>query len=189
MNRLQLINFLIKDRGYQSYLEIGCKGDATFSRVECESKTGVDPISGGTHRMASDWFFSQNEETFDLVFVDGLHLSEQVLKDVDASLAVLNSGGVVLIHDCLPQTRDQQWRDMVRGPWTGDVWKAAVILRQRSDIDVAVYGNDWGIGVVIPRKNTDLLKVEGRLTWGTLQDNRQEWLRLMDEEGLREFLK
>ena len=38
---------------------------------------GVDPMSGGTHRMTSDEFFRRNREQwhykFDLVFIDGLH--------------------------------------------------------------------------------------------------------------------
>ena len=52
--------------------------------------------------MTSDEFFSQNKETFDLIFIDGLHIHEQVLKDIDNSLNVLNENGVILLHDCLP---------------------------------------------------------------------------------------
>ena len=33
--------------------------------------------------MTSDEFFIQNKNTFDLIFIDGLHIYEQVIKDID----------------------------------------------------------------------------------------------------------
>ena len=43
MDRIELINTLIRLRGYRDYLEIGVKGGKAFLAVEVERKTGVDP--------------------------------------------------------------------------------------------------------------------------------------------------
>jgi hypothetical protein len=109
---------------------------------------GVDPVHGGAHRMTSGAFFDQNTGCFDLVFVDGLHLREQVVRDVENAARWLNPGGCIVLHDCLPTRREQQLRTQPGGgrPWTGDVWKAVVDLRQRPEFDIAVLDDDWGAG-------------------------------------------
>jgi len=187
-NRLQLLNYLIGTRGYQSYLEIGCGGDQTFHAVAAEHKVGVDPCSGGTLRMNSDEFFRINQEPFDLVFIDGLHLCEQVLRDVQNSLGCLRAGGCIVLHDCLPTRREHQARRPLERDWTGDVWKAVVELRRRPNCDIAVLDADWGLGVVLPRPNSDALAAVPELTWETYQGRRKELLRVMDFPRLQQFL-
>ena len=69
----ELINALIVELGCRTYLEIGCKDNSTFDKVNVERKVGVDPERGGTLRMTSDAFFASDTQKFDIVFVDGLH--------------------------------------------------------------------------------------------------------------------
>ena len=99
--RTDLINYLITKHGYQTYLEIGLADGKNLESVIAPHKVGIDPspASPATHRMTSDAFFAVNKETFDIVFVDGLHLYEQALKDVENALACLNPGGVIVMHD------------------------------------------------------------------------------------------
>src|ERR1700731_3738491 len=88
-----LILEVIRLRGYQSYLEIGCQADGTFARVDVRRKVGVDPVSGGTVRMTSNEFFASNrEEMFDAIFIDGDHHHDQVLVDAYNALWRLNDG-------------------------------------------------------------------------------------------------
>lgn len=108
MQRWDLLNALIRWRGLTSYLELGCHENATFRAVECAEKVGVDPLRGGTLRLTSDEFFARNDRTFDLILIDGLHTFAQSLCDVCNSLSVLSSGGVIVLHDCLPETEAQQ---------------------------------------------------------------------------------
>jgi len=96
MNRQDLFRYLIQRNAYRSYLEIGCETARTFAQVQLRRKVGVDPRHGGTLRMTSDEFFAQNREAFDLVFVDGLHLCEQVLRDVDNAVRCLTPGGCIV---------------------------------------------------------------------------------------------
>ena len=53
MDRTLLILYLKKRFGYASFLEIGCRSDANFSRAPFVDKVGVDPVAGGTVRATS----------------------------------------------------------------------------------------------------------------------------------------
>lgn len=192
MNRVQLIKRLIERRGCRSYLEIGCDRNRTFDAVAAPHKVGVDCRRGGTLRITSDEFFRINRERFDLVFVDGLHLHEQVIRDVENSLACLNPDGCVVIHDCLPKRREHQERrpGLAGSEWTGDVWKAIIHFRERPDCDVAVLDADWGLGVLLARPNTDpISSLPPQLTWEGFVAHRNKWLRVVDLEGLWAFLQ
>jgi len=86
--RFEIIQKIINKKKFQNYLEIGCYDNTNFSRINIRNKIGIDPISGGTHRMNSDEFFSSNNKKFDCIFIDGLHIYKQVRKDILNSLAV-----------------------------------------------------------------------------------------------------
>lgn len=189
MNRIELINRILLKRDLRRYLEIGCAGNRTFNAINAEIKVGVDPVRGGTIRATSDDFFQDSKEKFDLVFIDGLHLCEQVLRDVRNSLKILTPNGVIIVHDCLPRQESHQWRQAQRGAWTGDVWKAIVELRQDPDCDTVVLNADWGLGVVLPRRNSAPLRLLGSLSWSRYQRQRDELLRVVDETQLFEFLR
>lgn len=192
-DRIQLLRFLEARIPCKSYLEIGCHRDRVFKVIRAPRKVGVDPKRGGTHRMTSDEFFRTNQEKFDLVFIDGLHEARQVLRDMEQSLAVLNDRGVIVLHDCNPLSEEAQRvpAPCPGVPWNGDVWKAIVLLRSRSDVDVAVGDFDYGCGVVLPRPNSRPLRVERgleALTFAELDANRVEWLRLMTGGELIDFI-
>lgn len=149
MKRWDLINYLIRKNNYKSYLEIGTRKNETFSRVKINKKVGVDPESGGTHRMTSDEFFKQNKDKFDIVFIDGLHLNEQVKKDIENSLACLNEAGTIVCHDMNPKDEINQQRERVVSQWNGDCWKAwANLRRDRNDLKMFVLDIDHGLGVI-----------------------------------------
>ena len=38
--------------------------------------------NGNIYKMSSDIFFKSNKKYFDIIFIDGLHLEEQVDKDI-----------------------------------------------------------------------------------------------------------
>jgi hypothetical protein len=188
-NRIGFLNQLIRHFKFRSYLEIGCGDDRTFDRVAAADKVGVDPVGGGTLRMTSDHFFKVNRKRFDLIFIDGLHLREQVLRDVANALRALRSGGCIVLHDCLPKTEMQQARIRRTKAWTGDVWKAVAELRTDPDLDVAVADADWGLGVVVPRPNSDPLRLSSPLTWDDYVRDRARLLRVMDSLAVIDFVR
>ena len=50
-----------------------------------------------------DQFFRKNKESFDLIFLDGLHTYEQTIKDINNGIQSIQDNGIILIHDCLPK--------------------------------------------------------------------------------------
>jgi len=152
--RSDLINKLIAVNGYTTYLEIGCHRDQCFGSIKADYKVGVDPASGGTLRMTSDDFFASNSETFDIVFIDGLHIYEQVRRDILNSAKVLNENGTILMHDCLPTCCLAQYRFPAGlDVWNGDTWKAFIEARAMPDLDSATCLIDHGVGVIKKRNN------------------------------------
>ena len=191
-SRFDIINKIIKKKKFESYLEIGCQSDVNFSKIIIKNKIGVDPQSGGTHRMTSDDFFKQNKSTFDLIFIDGLHVYEQVLKDIENSLKVLNENGVILIHDCLPAKIWHQTIPQTHSSWNGDVWKSIVKSRTRIDIDTYTIEADQGLGLILKRKNKDLLvdKIENfkNLKFRDYYIHHKKFMRIIDENDVLEII-
>ena len=128
-----------------------------FDNVNCSYKVGVDPVSGGTVRKTSDQFFAQNNDSFDCIFIDGLHTYAQVKKDINNSLKCLNKNGIILLHDCLPNNFYAQATPRCQWTWNGDVWKAIVECRTNKNLDVYTCYADFGIGVIFNRSNKNLL--------------------------------
>ena len=155
--RIDLLNEIVARRNVQSYLEIGCRDDDCFSQIQAPHRVGVDPVSGGTVRATSDEFFANNTERFDLIFVDGLHLYEQVLEDIRNSLAALQPGGAIVLHDCLPTNCVAQYRQQSSREWNGDVWRAIVAARTWPDVDTVTCLIDQGVSVIRARTNGDPL--------------------------------
>ena len=52
-------------------------------------------------KNTSNDFFSNNFQSFDLIFVDGDHSSGQVKKDINNSWKILNNGGYLILDDYL----------------------------------------------------------------------------------------
>ena len=154
-----------------NYLEIGVEYGNTFCNVLCENKTGVDPSHKVTsnkpeyyqiQNMTSDVYFNQCAtfakiieqslshhhfrpahafRRFDVVFIDGMHHAENVVRDLNNSLEYANPMVTVYLDDVLPLNREEQEKIPKRHkiedgilkyvtPWTGDVWKVAFYLLQ-----------------------------------------------------------
>ena len=182
MNRTDIIQLLIDKVNAKSYLEIGVSGGENFQKIRCEKKVGVDPelTSPATIFLPSDDFFQQNQDKFDVIFVDGLHHSDQVLRDINNSLEVLNDGGYIVCHDMNPEKEEHQIIPFQGGIWNGDCWKAFVQLRQeRRDLEMFVVNTDYGCGVI--RKGSQVpLAINEEINFQTFNKNRSQWLNLIE---------
>jgi len=157
LTRSFIINNIIQRKKYETYLEIGCDKNILFNSVKIKKKIGIDPVSGGNLRMTSDSFFKNNQNKFDLIFIDGLHQYEQVKRDVYNSLKFLNDHGVILLHDCMPSSFMRQAPKRSSNIWNGDVWRNIVELRTLDQIDTYTIYADHGIGLILKRKNRNKL--------------------------------
>ena len=137
-------------------MEIGCFENENFDKINIESKTGVDPVSGGTVRDTSDNFFLKNQIFYDIIFIDGLHIYNQVRKDIANSLKFLKPNGIIILHDCLPLKIRDQMVPRSHEHWNGDTWKALVEVRTLENVDTYTILADNGLGVVLKRKNRNI---------------------------------
>ena len=187
--RWDLIEYLIKKNNYSDYLEIGCDQDQLFSKIKIQNKVGVEPVSGGNIRKTSDDFFKENNKKFDIIFIDGLHTYYQVKKDILNSVDSLKENGIILVHDCMPDSMSKQAVPRYRMVWNGDVWKTIVDLRQNNNLEIYTCKIDQGIGVIKKNKNSSVLKIKKTIKDLKFEDyynNYKEYLRVID---LDEFKK
>lgn len=172
-SRLELINLALKKTNAKKYLEIGCDKNKIFRNIECEYKVGIDPARGGTHRMYSDEFFNQNLETFDVVFIDGLHHYDQVKRDFDNSLKFLNASGIIILHDMMPRSPEEAVvpiPETLPHTWVGDVWRLAFELANRENVVFNLVLIDNGCGIAW--KGTQSSKnINVDASWDFYQEN------------------
>ena len=180
MIRSDIINHLIEKYNYQTYLEIGLGDGRNYLRINCRHKECVDPYEGDfdrnysvdvnefirehilTYQMTSDEFFETEgrDKKYDLIFIDGLHMEEQVDRDILNSLRHLNEGGRVVVHDCLPFSKEAQLpvEERIDGNWNGTVWKSIPKLALMG-IEYFVVDTDFGCGIIEYHPNADKLEL------------------------------
>jgi len=177
----EIINHLIKTNNFTKYLEIGVYIPSdNFDLINVTTKHSVDPCvefetDNVDYKYTSDDFFSflENDKLelpsdykWDVIFIDGLHISTQVDRDFNNAFNHLSENGFILIHDANPPTlwhaREDYLVDGVQCPWNGTVWKAVYKLNAlRSDLVVHTVGGegaegyikgigdcDWGLSVI-----------------------------------------
>jgi hypothetical protein len=191
MRRYDIINTLIKKNNYKKYLEIGIQEGICFRHVNCEYKVGVDPAldSSATFKITSDEFFKNlnKNEKFDIIFIDGLHTSEQVDKDIENSLNVLNENGVILLHDCNPLIEDYAKEYPIHDNWMGTVYLSIIKLRlYRDDLSITTIDTDAGVGILKRNKSNKInYKYEESMNWNFFEKNRNEILNLISVEDFQ----
>ena len=225
MNRLELIQILMQQKGLRNYLEIGVENGHIFFRIKSRFKVAVDPkfIFNATRRFGkallnpynlnnqyfektSDAFFEQDAERVlaqtkvQLALIDGMHEYHYALRDVENTLRYLTDDGVIILHDCNPQSAGAAGRfeDWTEGVWNGDVWRTIIHLRsQHPDLNVFVLDCDHGLGIVTKRR-TEREQVGPSLpsftpaqiqalTYDAFDQNRNEWLNIKPAAYAYEF--
>lgn len=153
--RTKLLNKLIQDNNYKSYLEIGIDNCENFNAINIETKISVDPTDlrgcKPMFMLTSDEFFSINKSKFDIIFIDGMHTFEVSYRDLLNSLDVLNENGVIILHDTFPKRYEYQTVPATVPCWTGDVWKT--ILKAQLEIkNICIFTYDVESGITLIKK-------------------------------------
>jgi len=175
IKRYDIINYLIEKYKLVNYLEIGVFQGENIRKVKAFHKDGVDPGHEGyvvpevNYPMTSDDFFDllkgHEDIKYDIIFIDGLHHTDQVKKDIRNSLNHIVEGGFILLHDCNPVSYEAQLVPRQTIAWNGDVWEAFVDFKAHyPKMKCSVIDTDFGVGVI---------KIGERLC--TLQANIWDW--------------
>lgn len=152
MSRHQLLAGLHEALRPRTYFEIGVRfGDSlALSRART---IGVDPAYAiraplhcdiQTFTDTSDDFFARpgafehfDGAGIDLAFIDGMHMSEYVLRDFMNAEAHAAPGAVFVLDDVLPRNDLEAYRIRRTKAWAGDVYKVLEVLRtHRPDLTI-----------------------------------------------------
>tara|TARA_Y100000401_G_scaffold96447_1_gene83505 strand:- start:321 stop:944 length:624 start_codon:yes stop_codon:yes gene_type:complete len=201
VKRYDLLNHLIDTYGFINYLEIGVWAGECIKNVKAEHKDGVDPgIEGNidkhlpdecNYRISSDRFFEllEGEDIkYDLIFIDGLHYSQQVKKDIENSLKHLQPYGMIMLHDCNPQTYESQVVPRMSSTWHGDVWKAYVEFKHtHPQFKTYVVDTDCGCGIIVNNEDHSKSSWDFDYDYKNLEKNRIELLNLISVDEFKEI--
>jgi hypothetical protein len=140
---LQAVHQRLRPR---TYLEIGVGNGRSLALSRARS-VGVDPtfaidveLDGDVAlvRTTIDEYFARPDplaltggRRFDLVFIDGLHLFEVVLRNFCHAERMSTPWSVIIVNGVLPRKQSQARRSPVSPDWTGDVYKLTGVLRKR----------------------------------------------------------
>jgi len=210
--RTDIINHLLsKFNRNTTYLEIGVRNpDANFNHIKAHKKYSVDPGLEFAENpvdfpLTSDAFFDQLSDgkvldkaiKFDVVFIDGLHLAEQVDRDITNALEYIQDDGFIVLHDCNPPTSWHAREDYsdhltpARGQWSGSTWKALMKYRTVSDLQSCCIDTDWGVGVIskTQKVGNSIETTNPFYEYTVLEKNRKELLNLISFEELKQRIE
>ena len=209
--RTEVINKILSKKSNDTvYLEIGVRNpEDNFYSVKSSIKYSVDPglevkTNKADFKLTSDEFFKQlragkilsKDCRFDVIFIDGLHLAEQVDRDIDNALNFLKDDGFVVLHDCNPPT---EWHaretysfysSPADGAWNGTVWKAFLKRRFEKSLYSCCIDTDWGVGIISKNINigSPTNKVNPFFEYREFDKYRKDYLNLISFEEFIKFL-
>ncbi len=154
LTRSERLNKLTSISQSSRYLEVGVSQGITFNEIEIDYKVAVDPkfqLDKTKYandkvvflEVSSDEFFTsyaKQFESFDLIYLDGLHTFEQTFRDFCASIACSHSKTIWLIDDTFPRSyaqaqsslqdcrRIQKFSGKKEKSWMGDVFKVIAAI-------------------------------------------------------------
>lgn len=207
--RYDIINFLLTSLNRDTtYLEIGVRNpNDNFNKIDSKIKYSVDPgiefkENPVDFKVTSDEFFDKlrrgevltSNIKFDVIFIDGLHLAEQVDRDIKNALEFIKDDGYIVLHDCNPPSEwhARENHSYSLSPagyfWNGTTWKAFLKARYRNDITSACIDTDWGVGVISKNKFLGKAPVIQNefFEFSILEGNRKELLNLISFDELKE---
>lgn len=210
--RTEIINYIISHFNRDiNYLEIGVRNpNHNFVHIKAKNKYGVDPgveykENPVDFKMSSDAFFKSLEKgtilnkniKFEVIFIDGLHLAEQVDRDIENALKYLTEDGFIILHDCNPPTEWHAREDFrythtpAKWFWNGTTWKAFLKWRFEKYNTSCCINSDWGVGIITNHINLGgkIMNQNRFYEYSVLSENREELLNLISFDEFKNRLE
>lgn len=211
LTKFDIVNRLAKVNGFASYLELATPTTGnTYTKVDrgvfADCRRVIYRAPPGSVEFSTDVASSSLDsregvavatktgESFDVVFVDPHHDRTTSRVDIEQALEVLATGGVMVVHDCLPPRRSMAGEMFEPGEWVGQTYLAFLdVMRDYAELEFCVVDTHWGVGIVWrrseggPRRRQMLPpSVEiGRIDydrWSVFRRRRRELMRTITPE-------
>jgi hypothetical protein len=165
--KVEIVHTLTDWHGYRRYLEFATSTTGgKFSRID---RTRFDDCRRLMYRIADTFddgypidyrapgldiseplrAMKADRVSFDIMLVDTYHSYEHSLRDLQVAFALLEPGGAMVVHDCLPTSARMATPQYVHGAWCGLTCLAFVdFVLGREDIRYATVDCDYGCGVI-----------------------------------------
>ena len=134
---------------------------------------------------------------FDVIFIDGLHMAEQVGQDIQNALRYIKDSGFIVLHDCNPPTEYHAREDYyyrlspARQYWNGTVWKAFYESRLNKAVSSCCIDCDFGVGVISRKRYFNSLDkdINPYFEFSVFKKYRKEILNLISFESFKKLLE
>ena len=164
-----VVNRLVRQFGFKRYLEYNkLDGGKCFSEVVCESKTlafipeqayldgpATERLLRTTAAVGTRDILTLPQllerhagERFDIILYDPVHVRPEVDEVARALPALLNPGGILIVHDCNPVNEAMTSVQRCPGAWVGETYKAFALLRHHNPGRALTVDEDFGCGLV-----------------------------------------
>lgn len=105
---------------------------------------------------------------YDIILVDPYHEYETSHRDLSQAFRLIDDGGFLVVHDCLPLTAEVATPTFKTGAWCGVTYKAYLdFVSVRPDLDYRTVDVDYGCGVV--------RKLQPQSSWMAFARTAQDW--------------
>jgi Methyltransferase domain len=174
LNKMMIVNLLGRRRELKNYLEVATPSTGRFffrihrdyfdqtARLmyltpyvfddghKIDFRSPDEDISGALEE------FRQSGRVVDISLVDGWHTYKTAYRDLEQIFDLVTDGGVLVVHDCLPKSREGASPRFRNGNWWGLTYKAFLdfVLRNPS-LDYFTLDCDHGCGVIIKNRAFD----------------------------------
>lgn len=126
----------------------------------------------------------------DICLIDGFHTYDCAIRDLTCAFELLEDGGVLVVHDCLPPSELFVSPTWIQGDWAGVSYKAYLdFVLTRDDLDYCTVATDWGCGIII--KNRAWGFMAGASSTVRKSKLAQDWFSIHnnDKDAFRFFMK
>src|SRR5690606_38854813 len=148
------------------------------------------------HKLSNGEILSKDLK-FDVIFIDGLHLAEQVERDIINALKFIKNKGFIVLHDCNPPSEYHAREEHLftlspaRNTWNGTVCKSIYKMRYKTNNSWFCIDSDWGISVIHKSNIVEPLKenINPFFEYKTFEKHRKVSLNLMNFDEFKGLIK
>jgi hypothetical protein len=165
--KMEIIGRLAARHGFRRYLELCCPTTGNYyaaldrSILTTAHRLMYNCPTGHTDGLAID-FRSESLDIsrclaeiegrrlrYDIILVDPFHEYDTSYRDLEAAFALVDEGGIIVVHDCLPPSAELATPKFTSGSWCGVTYRAYLdFVRARRDLEYRTVDTDYGCGII-----------------------------------------